>query len=100
MADGASPEKFEQALKNVLAVLAEADEAREHICRMRIYCTDKAAYLAARGELGCIWRRLRGRRFPAIIIRGATSIILTRICLNMRTGLSFTTDRITSFCSR
>jgi enamine deaminase RidA (YjgF/YER057c/UK114 family) len=56
VADGASPEKFEQALKNVLAVLAEADEAPEHICRMRVYCTDKAAYLAARGELGCIWR--------------------------------------------
>jgi enamine deaminase RidA (YjgF/YER057c/UK114 family) len=75
VADGASPEKFEQALKNVLAVLAEADETPEHICRMRVYCTDKAAYLAARGELGCIWRRLRGRRFPAMSLIFVTDLL-------------------------
>ena len=41
-----------------------------------------------------------GVRFPAKIIRGATSTIPMQICSNMRTGLSFTTGRITSFCSR
>lgn len=64
-----SPElvpQFEQALENVLAVLAEARGRPEHICRMTVYCTDKPAYLAARAELGRVWRRLMGRHFPAM----------------------------------
>jgi enamine deaminase RidA (YjgF/YER057c/UK114 family) len=58
--------QFEQALENVLAVLAEAGARPEHICRMTAYCCDKPAYLAARAELGRIWRRLMGRHYPAM----------------------------------
>jgi len=58
--------QFAQALENVLAVLAEAGGRAEHICRMTVFCTDKPAYLAARPELGRIWRRLMGRHFPAM----------------------------------
>jgi enamine deaminase RidA (YjgF/YER057c/UK114 family) len=60
------PAQFEQALKNVLAVLAEAGAKREHICRITAYCCDKPAYLAARAELGRIWRQLMGRHYPAM----------------------------------
>ena len=58
--------QFEQALRNVLAVLAEAGGRPEHIGRMTAYCCDKPAYLAARAELGRIWRRLMGRHYPAM----------------------------------
>ena len=58
--------QFEQALKNVLAVLAEAGGRADHICRMTAYCCDKPAYLAARPQLGRIWRSLMGRHFPAM----------------------------------
>jgi enamine deaminase RidA (YjgF/YER057c/UK114 family) len=58
--------QFEQALKNVIAVLAEAGARPEHVCRMTAYCCDKPAYLAARGELGKIWKRLMGRHYPAM----------------------------------
>jgi enamine deaminase RidA (YjgF/YER057c/UK114 family) len=58
--------QFEQALKNVLAVLAAAGGRPEHIARMTAYCCDKPAYLAARGEIGAVWRRLMGRHFPAM----------------------------------
>jgi enamine deaminase RidA (YjgF/YER057c/UK114 family) len=58
--------QFEQALKNVLAVLAQAGGRPEHICRMTAYCCDKPAYLAARPQLGRIWRSLMGRHFPAM----------------------------------
>ena len=58
--------QFEQALKNVLAVLAEAGARAEHVCRITAYCCDKPAYLAARPELGRIWRRLMGRHYPAM----------------------------------
>ncbi len=58
--------QFEQALKNVLAVLAAAGGAPHHICRITAYCTDKQAYLASRRELGRIWRQLMGTRYPAM----------------------------------
>jgi enamine deaminase RidA (YjgF/YER057c/UK114 family) len=58
--------QFEQALKNVLAVLAEAGGRAEHICRMTAYCCDKPAYLAARPQLGRSWRTLMGKHFPAM----------------------------------
>jgi len=58
--------QFEQALKNVIAVLAEAGARPEHVCRMTAYCCDKPAYLRARRELGGIWQRLMGRHYPAM----------------------------------
>jgi len=63
--DALAPQ-FEQALRNVLEVLAAAGAKPEHICRMTAYCCDRPAYLAARGELGAIWRRHMGRHFPAM----------------------------------
>ncbi len=58
--------QFEQALKNVLAVLAEAGAKPEHVCRMTAYCCDKPAYLQSRAALGRIWRELMGRHYPAM----------------------------------
>ncbi|HXW23607.1 MAG TPA: RidA family protein [Xanthobacteraceae bacterium] len=58
--------QFEQALTNVLAVLAEAQGLPEHICRLTAYCIDKPAYLRGRAELGRVWRRLMGTHYPAM----------------------------------
>jgi len=58
--------QFEQALKNILTVLAQAGGAPHHICRMTAYCIDKPAYLEARSELGRVWRRLMGTHYPAM----------------------------------
>ena len=58
--------QFEQALKNVLAVLAEAGGKPEHICRITAFCCDKPAYLAARKDLGRIWKGLMGKHFPCM----------------------------------
>ncbi|MDO9096047.1 MAG: RidA family protein [Rubrivivax sp.] len=58
--------QFEQALQNVLAVLAAAGGRPEHIGRLTAYCCDKPAYLAARREIGAVWRRLMGRHYPAM----------------------------------
>jgi len=60
------PSQFAQALDNVLEILAQAGGAPHHICRMTAYCIDKSAYLAARPELGRIWRRRFGKHFPAM----------------------------------
>lgn len=58
--------QFDQALQNVLEVLATAGGKREHICRMTAFCCDKPKYMAARKELGPIWRKHMGRHFPAM----------------------------------
>lgn len=63
--DALAPQ-FEQALKNVLEVLAVAGARPEHVCRITAYCCDRPAYLSARAELGAIWRRHMGRHFPAM----------------------------------
>jgi enamine deaminase RidA (YjgF/YER057c/UK114 family) len=65
----ASPEiapQFEQALVNILAVLALAGGEPRHICRMTAYCCDRDAYLAARRELGASWKRRMGTHYPAM----------------------------------
>jgi enamine deaminase RidA (YjgF/YER057c/UK114 family) len=58
--------QFEQALRNILAILAEAGGRPEHICRMTAYCIDKPGYLKCRAELGGVWRRLMGKHYPAM----------------------------------
>jgi enamine deaminase RidA (YjgF/YER057c/UK114 family) len=58
--------QFDQALANVLEVLAQAGGRPEHVCRITAFCCDRAAYLAARSALGEVWRRRMGRHFPAM----------------------------------
>jgi enamine deaminase RidA (YjgF/YER057c/UK114 family) len=58
--------QFEQALKNVLAVLAEAGGRPEHVCRITAFCCDKPAYLKGRPALGGIWRKLMGEHYPCM----------------------------------
>jgi enamine deaminase RidA (YjgF/YER057c/UK114 family) len=58
--------QFAQALRNILAILAEAGGKPEHICRMTAYCCDKPAYLAARRDLGRIWRDIMGKHYPCM----------------------------------
>ena len=58
--------QFEQALKNVIAVLAEAGGQPEHICRITAYCCDKPAYVAARSDLGRMWKRHMGPHYPVM----------------------------------
>ena len=67
--------QFERALENIVAVLAEAGARPEHVCRMTGYCTDKGEYLAARPEIGRAWRRVMGRRFPAMTMVFVTALL-------------------------
>ena len=58
--------QFDQALVNVLAVLAAAGGEARHICQITAFCCDKPAYLAARRELGRAWRARMGTHYPAM----------------------------------
>jgi enamine deaminase RidA (YjgF/YER057c/UK114 family) len=56
----------EQALKNIVAVLAEAGGRPQHLTRLTWYVTDKASYVAHRREIGEAYRRVVGRHFPTM----------------------------------
>lgn len=55
-----------QALKNVVAVLAEAQAGPEHIVRMTWYLGDRDEYHVRLKEIGEAYREVIGRHFPAM----------------------------------
>ncbi len=67
--------QFEQALKNVVAVVTEAGGLPEHIVRMTIYLTDCDAYLAAQKAIGAAYRSLMGKHFPVMSAVGVAALI-------------------------
>ena len=64
-----------QALANVLAVLAEAGGAAEHICRMTWYVTDKQEYLAHLREVGLAYRAVIGGHFPVMTLVEVSALV-------------------------
>jgi enamine deaminase RidA (YjgF/YER057c/UK114 family) len=58
--------QFEQALANVLAVVAAAGGRADQIVRLTFYIKDKGAYRSALSNVGAAYRRLMGRHFPAM----------------------------------
>ena len=67
-----------QALRNVLAILAEAGAGPEHIVRMTWYVTDKREYVASLPELGAAYREVVGRYFPAMTAVQVAALIEDR----------------------
>lgn len=75
--------QFAQALDNVLAVLACAGGEPRHICRITAFCNDKPAYLAARAELGAIWRERMGRHYPAMSMIFVADLLDHPACIEL-----------------
>jgi len=60
--------QVDQALRNVLAVLAAGGAGPQHLTRMTWYVTDRAAYVANTRAIGRVWRESFGREFPAMTL--------------------------------
>ena len=60
--------QFGQALRNVVAILAEDGAGPEHIVRLTIYITDRVQYLSQRDELAPIWKSIMGSHYPAMAL--------------------------------
>jgi enamine deaminase RidA (YjgF/YER057c/UK114 family) len=58
--------QVEQALSNVVQVLAAAGGEPAHITRLTWYLTDKSEYMSRQKEIGAAYRRVIGRHFPAM----------------------------------
>jgi enamine deaminase RidA (YjgF/YER057c/UK114 family) len=57
-----------QALQNIVAVLAEGGARPADVTRMTWYVRDMDEYLAARKELGPVYRAVMGDHFPAMAL--------------------------------
>ena len=64
-----------QALRNVVAVLAEAGARPEHVTRLTWYVTDKREYLAAQPEIGAAYREVMGAHYPAMSVVEVTALL-------------------------
>jgi enamine deaminase RidA (YjgF/YER057c/UK114 family) len=67
-----------QALRNVVAILAEAGAGPEHITRMTWYVTDKRQYVASLSTLGAAYREVIGRHFPAMTAVEVSALVEDR----------------------
>ncbi|HET6550450.1 MAG TPA: RidA family protein [Solirubrobacter sp.] len=64
-----------QALRNVVAVLAEAGGGPEHVARMTWYVTSRDEYAASRREIGAAYREIMGRNFPAMAVVEVSALV-------------------------
>ena len=65
---GALAAQVEQALRNVVAVLAEAGAGPEHVVRLTWYVTSRNEYLETIKEVGAAYRSVMGRTFPPMSV--------------------------------
>jgi len=71
-------EQAAQALRNIVAILAEAGAAPEHLVRLTWYVTDKREYLACTKELGNVYQATIGSHYPAMTLVQVSALLEDR----------------------
>ncbi len=61
-------DQTEQALRNIVEILAEGDAGPEHLVRLTWYVTDCEEYLTRLRELGGVYRDTIGTHYPAMAL--------------------------------
>ena len=61
-------DQVKQALRNICAVLAEAQAGPEHIVRLTWYLTSRDEYLADLESIGAAYRDVMGKNFPVMSV--------------------------------
>ena len=67
-----------QALRNIVAVLAEGGAGPEHLVRLTWYVTDKRAYLDSLRDLGRAYREIIGTHYPAMALVQVVALVEDR----------------------
>jgi enamine deaminase RidA (YjgF/YER057c/UK114 family) len=78
--------QVEQALRNIVEILAEADARPEHLVRLTWYITDKREYVARSKEVGQAYRRVVGRHFPAMTLVQVAALLDDRAKVEIEDG--------------
>jgi enamine deaminase RidA (YjgF/YER057c/UK114 family) len=61
-------DQVRQALLNIVAILAEAGAAPEHVVRLTWYVTQREEYYEQLSEIGAAYRAVMGRHFPTMSV--------------------------------
>ena len=69
------PGQFAQALRNIVAILAEDGATPEHVVRMTAYVTDIDAYRSSLAEIGAAWKQVIGRHYPAMALVAVSALV-------------------------
>lgn len=77
--------QVEQALRNVVAVLAEAGAEPRHIVKMTWYITSRTDYLGEIKEIGKAWREIIGKHYPAMAVIEISALIESRSKVEIET---------------
>jgi enamine deaminase RidA (YjgF/YER057c/UK114 family) len=73
--EGASVvEQFDVAAGKIVTALRAAGAEPDHLVSLVVYVTDVEEYRAATRELGEVWRRHFGRRYPALALVGVSAL--------------------------
>ena len=67
--------QFRQTLKNIVAVLKEADGRPEHIVRLTWYVLDKREYLNSLKQVGAAYREVMGRHYPTMAVVQVSALV-------------------------
>jgi enamine deaminase RidA (YjgF/YER057c/UK114 family) len=70
--------QVEQALANIVDVLAEAGAGPQHLVRLTWYVTDKRQYLSRLSDVGRAYRRVIGRHFPTMSLVQVVALVEDR----------------------
>ena len=67
--------QFEQTLRNIVAVLDEADAGPQHLVRMTWYIKGLDAYRENLLEVGRVYRAVMGKNFPVMAVVGVSDLV-------------------------
>jgi enamine deaminase RidA (YjgF/YER057c/UK114 family) len=77
--------QWEQILDNIRVVLRAAGAKPEHVGAMRLYVTDRDAYMAARVAMGRAFRKRFGQHYPAMTLIGVLKLFADEFMLEVET---------------
>lgn len=68
-------EQFDAAAANLVAALRAAGGEPDDLVSLVVYATDLDEYRASLSDLGEVWRRHFGRRYPAMALVGVSALL-------------------------
>ncbi len=76
-------DQFDAAAAALVAALRAAGGEPDNLVSLVIFTTDMAEYRASARELGEVWRRHFGRRYPAMALIGASALFEPDACVEL-----------------
>jgi enamine deaminase RidA (YjgF/YER057c/UK114 family) len=76
-------EQFDLAAGNLIEALRAAGGEPDDLVSLQVFVTDLAAYRGSMRDLGDVWRRHFGRRYPAMAVIGVAELFDPRALVEL-----------------